>query len=100
MAALIRAIDWYVHLTMIVSVGLIIASFIVPPLGTVDGSVLRGVGELGSMAAVFTFLARLPEYIKAGATARIQRGSTSIEVGRKDANSNDDKETETEYETE
>lgn len=82
MAAFLRAIDWYVHLTMIVSSGLIIASFIVPPTGVIDGSVLGGVGELGSMAAVFTFLAKLPEYIKAGATARIQRGSTSIEVGR------------------
>ena len=84
MAKVLRAVDWYVHLTMVASIGLIIASFIVPPTGVIDGSVLGGIGELGSMAAVFTFLAKLPEYIKAGATAKIQRGSTSIEVGRKE----------------
>jgi len=67
---------------MLVSIGLIIASFCVPPTGVIDGSVLAGVGELGSMAAVFTFLIRLPQYLEAGATARIQRGNTSIEVGR------------------
>lgn len=66
---------------MIVSIGLMIASFCLPPTGVIDNSVLAGVGELGSMAAIFTFLIRLPQYLEAGATTRIQRGNMSIEVG-------------------
>lgn len=81
MIKVIRAVDWYVHLTMIVSMGLIIASFCVPPTGVIDGSVLGGVGEIGTMAAVFTFLAKLPQYIEAGAIAKISKGNTTIEVG-------------------
>ena len=85
MAKILKAVDWYVHLTMIVSIGLIIASFVVPPTGVIDGSVLGGIGELGAMAAVFTFLAKLPEYINSGATARVTKGNTTLEVGpRKD----------------
>lgn len=80
MAKILKAVDWYVHLTMVVSVMLIIASFIVPPTGVIDGSVLGGVGELGAMAAVFTFLAKLPEYIKSGATAKITKGGTTLEI--------------------
>lgn len=84
MIRIIRAIDWYVHLTMIASIGLIIASFCVPPTGVIDGSVLGGVGELGSMAAVFTFLAKLPEYIEKGITARVTKGNTTLVVGGKE----------------
>lgn len=84
MIRIIRAVDWYVHLTMMASIGLIIASFIVPPTGVIDGSVLGGVGELGSMAAVFTFLAKLPEYIEKGVTARVTKGNTTLVVGGKE----------------
>lgn len=83
MAKILKAVDWYVHLTMIVSICLIIASFIVPPTGVIDGSVLAGTGELGGMAAIFTFLAKLPEYIEKGGTARVTKGGTTIEVGGK-----------------
>lgn len=92
MAKILKAVDWYVHLTMIVSIGLIIASFFVPPMGVIDGSVLAGTGELGAMAAVFTFLARLPEYIKAGTTARISKGNTTIEISSENTNKINDNE--------
>lgn len=92
MIRIIRAVDWYVHLTMIASIGLIIASFCVPPTGVIDGSVLGGVGELGSMAALFTFLAKLPEYLSVGATAKIQKGNTTIEVGKEIKNKTDNEE--------
>ncbi len=82
MIKMLKIVDWYIHLTMVVSIGLIIASFVVPPTGVIDGSVLAGVGELGTMASVFTFLAKLPEYIKAGMTARVVRGTTTLEVSK------------------
>lgn len=81
MVTILKNIDWYIHITMIVSIGLMIASFCLPPTGVIDNSVLAGAGELGTMAAIFTFLTRLPQYIKSGATTRIQRGNMSIEVG-------------------
>lgn len=82
MGKILKAVDWYVHLTMIVSILLVIASFIVPRTGVIERTVLLAIGELGSMAAVFTFLAKLPQYIEAGATARLIKGNTTIEVGK------------------
>ena len=83
MAKVLKAVDWYVHAAMLVSIGLFIAAFIVPPTGQIDPSVLAAGGEMTGAAAVLTFLAKLPEYIAAGATARIQRGNLSLEVGGK-----------------
>lgn len=78
--AIFKAIDWYVHLAMLVSIGLGIAAFCVEPPAVIDGSVLALIAEITGAAAILTFLTKLPEYIAAGATARIQRGNTSIEV--------------------
>lgn len=83
MARILKAVDWYVHLAMIVSIGLGIAAFIIPPTAVIDRSVLAFIGEITGAAALLTFLMKLPEYIEKGATARFQRGNTSIEVGGK-----------------
>lgn len=68
---------------MIVSIGLGIAAFIIPPTAVIDRSVLAFIAEITGAAALLTFLMKLPEYIEKGATARFQRGNTSIEVGGK-----------------
>ncbi|MBQ8957628.1 MAG: hypothetical protein IJ057_03880 [Bacteroidales bacterium] len=83
MAKIIRAVDWYVHLAMIVSIGLGIAAFCTPPYAVIDRSILAFIAEITGSAALFTFLVKLPEYIEKGATAKFQRGNTSIEVGGK-----------------
>lgn len=83
MARILKAVDWYVHLAMIVSIGLGIAAFIIPPTAVIDRSVLAFIAEITGAAALLTFLIKLPEYIEKGATARFQRGNTSIEVGGK-----------------
>lgn len=83
MAKILKAVDWYVHLAMIVSIGLGIAAFIIPPTAVIDRSVLAFIAEITGAAALLTFLMKLPEYIEKGATARFQRGNTSIEVGGK-----------------
>lgn len=83
MAKIIRAVDWYVHLAMIVSVGLGIAAFCIPPYAVIDRSILAFIAEITGAAALLTFLVKLPEYIEKGATAKFQRGNTSIEVGGK-----------------
>ena len=81
-ACVLRQVDWYIHVTMAVSMVLIIVSFFIPPTGVIDGSVLAAVGELGAMSAMFSFLIKLPEYIKAGTAAKITHGNTSIEISQ------------------
>ena len=78
--------------TLTVSVGLIVAGFIVPPTGVIDGSVLTGVGELFAFAA----LSQLPYVIASGKGITLNHGNTSISVGRKPHG----RPTETEEETE
>lgn len=71
---------WYEHAAMIVAIVLVIASFCVPPTGIIDGSVLMGIGEIMAGAAVLSFLGNLPEYIRAGASAKFSKGDLGIEI--------------------
>ena len=57
-----------------ISVGLIVASFIVPPMGVVDGSVLAAVGEIFAFAALFAAW----EAIDKGIDAKITHGNTTV----------------------
>ena len=57
-----------------IAVLLIIASFIVPPMGVVDGSVIAAVGEIFAFAALFA----LWEAIDKGIDAKIVHGNTTI----------------------
>ena len=60
----------------IVSVGLIIGSFFVPPQGVIDGSVLAAVGELFAFAALFMAW----EAVDRGVDAKVTHGNTTIEL--------------------
>lgn len=64
----------------LVSVGLIIGGFIVPPTGIIDGSVLTSVGEL----LLFPTLLYGFRAIELGLEIKFQKGETSIEI-HKDA---------------
>lgn len=75
---------WYEHAAMLVSIVLMIASFLVPPTGVINDSVLKGVAEIGAMAAVLSFLGNLPEYLRAGAKAKISKGDLNLEINGKD----------------
>ena len=57
-----------------IAVGLIIASFFVPPTGVVDGSVLAAVGEIFAFAALFAGW----EAIDRGIDAKIVHGNTTL----------------------
>ena len=59
------------------SVGLLIASFIVPPTGVIDPSVLAATGEIAGMAAIGTIIFA----IEKGVDAHVQHGNTSVTVG-------------------
>ena len=65
---------------VVVSIGLIIASFLTPPMWIIDGSVLAATGELFAFAA----LGEVGAAIERGHSATITHGGTTIEVKKED----------------
>lgn len=61
---------------ILAAVGLFVASFVVPPLGIIDGSVLRA----ASLLFAFGSLAVLREAIREGIGAKLTHGNTTIEI--------------------
>lgn len=61
----------------IVCAGLIIAGFCVPPTGVIDGSVLKGVGEL----VIFPTLRTIDKAMTKGLDAKFTHGNTSVTIG-------------------
>lgn len=77
---------WFKVLS-ICAIALIVASFIVPPLGIIDSSVLAAVGEIFGFAALWTLI----KAIDKGKVASVSHGSTTISIGKdKDGNGLDD----------
>lgn len=64
------------HLNLMVSIALIVGGFLVPPMGIIDGSVLKAVGLL----LMFAVVEKIPEAIKAGRSVKIQKGDFSAEI--------------------
>lgn len=62
----------------IITVGLIVASFLVPPTGVIDPSVLKAAGEIFAFATLFV----VREAIKEGLSVKASHGNTTIEVGK------------------
>lgn len=62
---------------LFVSLALIITSFFIPPLATIDGSVLAAVGEIFAFAA----LGSLITAIRRGKEATLRHNGTSISIG-------------------
>ena len=71
---------------LMVSVGLIIASFVTPPMWLIDGSVIASVGELFGFAA----LAEVMAAIERGHTATISHGGTTIEIKKEEGKEDGD----------
>ena len=59
---------------------LIVAGFIVPPMGSIDGSVLTGVGEIIGLQAVATIW----HAIDKGVDAKVTHGETTIDLKNDD----------------
>ena len=59
-----------------VSIILIVAGFIVPPMGVIDGSVLTAVGLLLAFGALFAVI----DAIEKGVDAKMTHNNTSIEI--------------------
>jgi hypothetical protein len=63
---------------LVVSIGLIIGGFFVPPMGVIDGSCLTAVGEL----IAFPTLLYGYRAVELGLHVRFQKGETSIEISK------------------
>lgn len=48
-------LGWLFKVSVLISIGLIIAGFIVPPIGIIHGSVLIAVGEIGVIINIPVF---------------------------------------------
>ena len=67
------------YICLLTSVGLLIASFFVPPVGDINSSVLQAVAELFAFATLW----RLPNIIASinhGKSLTVQHGNTSVTV--------------------
>lgn len=76
--------NWWFHILTFVSVGLIIASFIVPPTGAIDPTVLGALGEIFAFAGLGTVIKAIDE----GVDAKVEHNNTSVTIG--DLNKNED----------
>jgi hypothetical protein len=66
-------------LCLIVSIGLFVGGFFVPPKGVIDGSILQATGILFGFAT----LAQIPVIISAAKSIKVQHGHTTIEATSK-----------------
>lgn len=69
----------------IAAIGLLVASWCVPPLGAIDPSALKG----GSLIFAFAGLWELREAIREGLGFKLTHGETTIEVKDQDGNAED-----------
>lgn len=63
-------------LCLMVSIGLIVGGFLVPPTGIIDGSVLKAVGLL----VLFAVIDMIPKILAAEKNIKISKGDISIDV--------------------
>lgn len=73
---------WYLYLILILSFGLMVASFIVPPLGTISPSVLQGAALILGGTWLFYVTVNIPVFIEKGAKIKASWKDASIEIGK------------------
>lgn len=77
---------WYLYLILILCFGLLVASFIVPPLGTISPSVLQGAALILGGTWLLYVTCNIPVFIEKGAKIKASWKDASIEIGRKKEN--------------
>ncbi|MBR3784020.1 MAG: hypothetical protein IKJ78_06120 [Bacteroidales bacterium] len=77
---LFKGTPWYVHVSFIVAMALLVAGFCVPPHGEISGSVLTGIGELLGGVTLVEFVVNIPKYLEAGIKAKISHGQTTVAI--------------------
>ena len=80
------------YIILILVFGLIIASWVAPPLGVISASALQGSALVLGATWLFYVTAHIPEFIEKGAKIKASVGNASIEIGRKKDGTNADTE--------
>lgn len=73
------------YITLVVSIGLIVGGFFVPPVGVIDGSVITSVGLL----LMFAVAAQIPDILQAvkeGKSIKLSKGDFSVDVTSSETN--------------
>lgn len=73
------------YITLVVSIGLIVGGFFVPPVGVIDGSVITSVG----LFLMFAVVAQIPDILQAvkeGKSIKLSKGDFSAEVSSSEPN--------------
>ena len=98
MAEIVKDFFWgmpiALYIILFLSFGLGVAGFIVPPLGVISGSVLKGMALMLGATWLFYTTVHIPEFIERGAKIKASYGNASIEIGRKKEQEADGSETE------
>lgn len=71
------------YIILFLSLGLLIASFVVPPLGTIAPSALQGAALILGATWLFYTTVHIPEFIERGAKIKASYGNATIEIGKK-----------------
>lgn len=77
-----RGMPWYLFLIIVLAFGLLIASFIVPPLGAISPSVLQGIAIILGFTWLLYTTANIPAFIERGAKIKASYGNAQIEIGK------------------
>lgn len=77
---------WYLYLILFLCFGLMIASFIVPPLGVISPSVLQGIAIILGFTWLLYTTANIPTFIERGAKIKASYGNAHIEIGKHQKN--------------
>ena len=86
---LAKVVFW---ICLVTSIALLVGSFFCPPMGIIDGSVLKAVGELFGFAT----LGMVPTIVK-GRSVEFTHGNTTLTLGDDDDNNNDNNENNKRY---
>lgn len=70
------------YIVLLLAIGLLIASFILPPLGIVEVSALKAAALTIGGGWLFYVTANIPRFVESGAKIRASYGNASIEIGR------------------
>lgn len=73
---------WGMYIILVLVFGLLVASWIVPPLGAISPSALQGCALILGAAWLFYVTCNIPVILASGAKIRASYGNAQIEIGR------------------
>ena len=81
---------WYLYLLLLLVFGLFLASWIIPPLGIINASVLQAGAIVLGFAWLFYVSANIPTFIHRGAKISATYGNANLTIEDSDENDNED----------